>query len=58
MKCPKCDGKGQIPMARLTYAHIEGNCGAILVPCDFEGCHSGQIHCCDGLIADGWEKGE
>lgn len=36
-------------MAHLNHAHIEGAWGDRLVECDYEGCHAGQLHCCDGL---------
>ncbi len=32
MNCPQCHGKGQINQ----------------MPCDYDGCHNGFIHCCDG----------
>jgi len=54
MNCPKCYGKGQIPVYRMAHAHIEGANGNRLVPCDYAGCHAGQVHCCDGLEEDEW----
>lgn len=32
MNCPQCHGKGQINQ----------------LPCNYNGCHNGFIHCCDG----------
>jgi len=36
-------------MNQLTFAHVEGNLGSRLTACDYEGCVSGIINCCDGL---------
>ena len=36
-------------MNQLTFAHVEGSYGNRLIPCDYEGCVNGIIHCCDGL---------
>ena len=54
MNCPKCHGKGVIQMNRLDHARVEGAVGSRLVPCDYEGCHAGHTHCCDGLEEDEW----
>ena len=48
MNCPKCEGRGYIPVFMMERARVEGANGNRMVPCDFEGCHCGQVHCCDG----------
>ena len=47
MLCPKCLGKGLIPLYRLEHAHVEGAAANRPVPCDYDGCHAGQVHCCE-----------
>jgi hypothetical protein len=53
MNCPKCSGAAMIPGRLLTVASTETNPNQ-LYPCDYEGCHQGLVHCCDG-IAEGWD---
>ena len=53
MNCPKCRGAAMIPGRLLIVASTETNPNQ-LYPCDYEGCHQGLVHCCDG-IADGWD---
>ncbi len=49
MNCPKCNGKGVIPMYQLAAAHVEGAMALRLVECDYDGCHAGLVHCCDPI---------
>ena len=53
MNCPKCRGAAMIPGRLLIVASTETN-PTQLYPCDYEGCHQGLVHCCDG-IAEGWD---
>jgi DNA-binding transcriptional regulator YdaS (Cro superfamily) len=53
MNCPKCSGAAMIPGRLLAFASTETNPNQ-LYPCDYAGCHAGQIHCCDGLQEDEW----
>jgi len=53
MICPKCNGASVVPGKLLTFASTETNPNQ-LYPCDYEGCHAGHTHCCDG-IAEGWD---
>ena len=53
MNCPKCEGAAMIPGRLLIVASTETNPNQ-LYPCDYEGCHQGLVHCCDG-IAEGWD---
>ena len=53
MNCPKCRGAAMIPGRLLIVASTETNPNQ-LFPCDYEGCHQGLVHCCDG-IAEGWD---
>ena len=53
MNCPKCRGAAMIPGRLLIVASTETNPNQ-LYPCDYEGCHQGLVHCCDG-IAEGWD---
>ena len=48
MNCPKCSGAAMIPGRLLIVASTETNPNQ-LYPCDYEGCHAGLVHCCDGL---------
>ena len=42
MNCPKCHGTG-----RLSFAYTQRY--KVGYRCDYEGCMSGIIHCCDGI---------
>mgnify|MGYP005833761607 FL=1 len=54
MNCPKCSGAAMIPGRLLAFASTETNPNQ-LYPCDYEGCHAGLVHCCDGL-EEGWDE--
>ena len=40
-------------MHQLEHAHVEGALAMRRVECDYDGCTSGIIHCCDGLQEEG-----
>ena len=44
MNCPKCNGTG-----RLSFPYTQRY--KVGYRCDYEGCMSGIIHCCDGVQA-------
>jgi hypothetical protein len=53
VNCPKCDGKGVVlvtPKAKqrdVKQSHFQPAQAAQMLPCTYEGCHAGQVHCCD-----------
>ena len=53
MNCPKCRGAAMIP-GRLLIVASPDTTPNQLYPGDYEGCHQGLVHCCDG-IAEGWD---
>ncbi len=55
MHCPKCHGKGVIPLYQLRYAHVEGSFAGRPTACDYVGCVNGIVHCCDGLTEENME---
>jgi|TARA_R100001086_G_scaffold36187_1_gene16316 hypothetical protein len=58
MMCPKCHGKGLVPMYMVEHVHIEGVLAGKLTKCDYDGCVNGIVHCCDGLQNNETEKGD
>ncbi len=46
MLCPRCHGTGKLTgtIAGVTQCYP-------LIPCDYDGCVQGHVHCCDGLAA-------
>jgi hypothetical protein len=51
MLCPKCSGSGLVHASHLNIPPT-GFLPGSLYPCDYEGCHSGHISCCDGLAKE------
>jgi DnaJ-class molecular chaperone len=45
MMCPQCHGHGRVRQRRLDL----GGFYWLELPCPYDGCINGIVHCCDGL---------
>lgn len=55
MICPKCHGEAVITVPGYYPEWVK------VVPCDYDGCHNGQVSCCEGpnrSLEQGSTRGE
>ena len=51
MMCPRCQGRGELPILGPAPVPVYRLGGPVVVgwkPCDYPGCHGGHLHCCEG----------